>query len=1581
MRRTFFGLCLFLFAFSTLAQTTGIPPFGSFDAGRFDTVNVGNLNTNFSIPIVSTPGRVTPFNLSIIYDSLIWRNAGQSGGWVPVTDNAGNAIWGWKTTWPLGDLLFKHTVTNVLKKCSIDNYQYLTTERYDNYTYRDTQGTTHPFPTFWQEVTNGCTGSVTDTSQLTGNATDGSGYYIDINLLDNPTAWTASGLSVKTNAEDTNGNITTKVVVNGNETDWTDTAGRTAVRVVTNGSNTEYHYKDQGGNDQFFTLKRQLYSIKTAFACTNIPDYNTGGTLPQVNLPYEFDLPNGQKYQFTYEPTPNSTGFYTGRIRQITLPTGGTITYTYPTTPNNGINCADGTAINLSRAISDGTNTGTWNYVRNLTNGTSTITVPQLTDTPNGNDIVYTFGGTGEISRKIYGNSPGTNLLRTINTTWAANGTPATQVTILEDGARQSEVDTTFDSNGLLDSVSEYDYGQSVRGSLIRTTTLTYQTGSAYTSRKMINLVTQKLVKDANNVTQFRQDINYDENGYVNATCITGAAQHDDTSYGCSFATRGLPTSVIGYANASAGTGALTQHISYDSLGNAVSVTDAAGNATSISYTDNYSDSTNHSSYAQPTTVTRPTTSGNTHVSHTSYYYNFALPYQVTDENGRISTFSYDLLRRSLSATDPTNAVVNFSYTGSTSAEATLNFNSGNSTVDSLATADPLGRVQVQQVRQAPSSSTFDSVQRDYDLVGRVRRTSTPYSGTAGQTNATSASTTTFDVLGRPSSITDANNGTASYTYSLNDVLVTIGPAPSGESTKRRQLEYDGVGRLTSVCELTGGTGSGSCAQKSSQSGFWTKYTYDILDNLTGVTQNAQSTGSQQTRSYVFDSLSRLTSETNAESGTTSYYYDVAPAAPGLTCVYGAGGGLPGNTGNYPGDLAKKYDANGNTTCFSYDALHRATGVTYGGPNAASNKYFVYDSATVNGAVMQNTKGRLAEAMTCPPGQLCGTITDVGFSYTARGEVSDLYESTPHSGGYYHLNQTYWPHGLSNQLSGLPGVPTISYGVDGEGRASAVSASAGQNPVTSVSYNNASLPTQVNFGSGDNDIFAYDSATLRMTQFKFNVGTSSLSLTGNLTWNPNGTLGQLALTDQFNSADTQTCNYAHDDLTRIASANCGAAASQTFSYDAFGNISKSGSPYAFQPTYTAATNRFATIPGATPSYDANGNVTGDGSHTYAWDADGRPVTLDTVGLTFDALGRMVEQNRSGSYTEIVYGPGGDKLALMNGQLLVKAFVPLPGGATAVYTSSGLDHYRHSDWLGSTRLTSSPSRTYVSSTAYAPYGEPYAQSGTQDLSFTGEGQDTVSGDYDFLFREYSIQGRWPSPDPAGLAAVDPTNPQSWNRYAYVMDDPLALADPFGLWALPCDPKKEDCPPPGSPADPLNPDLPNPDPGGLAEKCGPNMHLEPVPFGQARCVPGQQAGEYQRDPKPRGPTIGPARRNPSPPNKGPDCIPSVFNQNCKRPTCLLVFLDASEAADPFKGYLPPNADEAAKVAAATAVTQRVVARGLVQPLSSRFVRLALLAGEVAADAILILPTAYQGSVGLYAEYKARKEGTCRTAWESK
>ena len=369
----------------------------------------------------------------------------------------------------------------------------------------------------------------------------------------------------------------------------------------------------------------------------------------------------------------------------------------------------------------------------------------------------------------------------------------------------------------------------------------------------------------------------------------------------------------------------------------------------------------------------------------------------------------------------------------------------------------------------------------------------------------------------------------------------------------------------------------------------------------------------------------------------------------------------------------KKVDPQGTTTCFTYDALHRNTSITYSGGYASvtPNKYFVYDAATVNGTAMTNVKARLAEAYTGS-----SKTTDLGFSYTARGEVSDVYQLTPHSSpSYYHVSQTYWPHGApTSWATNITGLPTISYGgtinsivgLDPEGRITQVTASTGQNPVTGVNYNPYGTPPQrtVTFGSGDSDVFNYDPQTFRMTQYQFNVGTSGSSDKGILTWNANSTLQKLAITDGFSSTtDTQTCTYGYDDMVRITSANCGSVEAQTFTYDPFGNIDFRGNPrQLLQPIYTITRNRISTVGSTTAQYDNNGNVLNDGVNTYTWDADGNSITVDSVGATFDALDRMVEQNRSSVYTEIVYSPTGAKLALMSGstgQTLQNAFIGLP----------------------------------------------------------------------------------------------------------------------------------------------------------------------------------------------------------------------------------------------------------------------------------------------------------------------------------
>ncbi len=83
--------------------------------------------------------------------------------------------------------------------------------------------------------------------------------------------------------------------------------------------------------------------------------------------------------------------------------------------------------------------------------------------------------------------------------------------------------------------------------------------------------------------------------------------------------------------------------------------------------------------------------------------------------------------------------------------------------------------------------------------------------------------------------------------------------------------------------------------------------------------------------------------------------------------------------------------------------------------------------------------------------------------------------------------------------------------------------------------------------------------------------------------------------------------------------------------------------------------------------------------------------------------------------------------------------------------------------------------------YLPFGELNStDSGITTHEFTGNEQDAETNLAHTQFRQYSSSmARWMTPDPAGLAAVDPTDPQTWNRYAYVRNIPVILSDSLGL----------------------------------------------------------------------------------------------------------------------------------------------------------------------------------------------------------
>jgi RHS repeat-associated protein len=334
-------------------------------------------------------------------------------------------------------------------------------------------------------------------------------------------------------------------------------------------------------------------------------------------------------------------------------------------------------------------------------------------------------------------------------------------------------------------------------------------------------------------------------------------------------------------------------------------------------------------------------------------------------------------------------------------------------------------------------------------------------------------------------------------------------------------------------------------------------------------------------------------------------------------------------------------------------------------------------------------------------------------------------------------------------------------------------------------------------GHGDRESFQYDPNSGRMTNWTSAAGTNSQA--GTLTWNPNGTLQSLLVTGQ------PTCSYAYDDLARLAGINCGGGNwAQNFGYDFFNNLTKAvptgNTGTSFQPTYGAG-NHISSVGSQTIVYDNLGNTKTDNlGNAYLYDAESRPQTVNGLAMTVDAMNRTVEMQTGSGSQEILYTATGQKFALMNGQTVQKYFVPLTAGIQAVYNASGLQYYRHADWLGSSRFGGTPTGGVQYTLAYAPFGETTLENGTVDRSYTGQTQDTVAGStglYDFQFRQHaSSQGRWLVPDPAGLAAVDPTNPQTWNRYAYVGNSPLNTIDPLGLqgaWHCAGPHKDGDCDP--------------------------------------------------------------------------------------------------------------------------------------------------------------------------------------------
>ncbi len=112
-------------------------------------------------------------------------------------------------------------------------------------------------------------------------------------------------------------------------------------------------------------------------------------------------------------------------------------------------------------------------------------------------------------------------------------------------------------------------------------------------------------------------------------------------------------------------------------------------------------------------------------------------------------------------------------------------------------------------------------------------------------------------------------------------------------------------------------------------------------------------------------------------------------------------------------------------------------------------------------------------------------------------------------------------------------------------------------------------------------------------------------------------------------------------------------------------------------------------------------------------------------------------------------------------------------------------YYHGDYLGSARLLSSENGYPVWQAAYLPFGQEWnPQITVNNYKFTGKERDPESGLDNFIARYNSSSlGRFMSPDPDNAGAID-EDPQTWNAYSYVRNNPLRYTDPDGTHVRIC-----------------------------------------------------------------------------------------------------------------------------------------------------------------------------------------------------
>lgn len=809
---------------------------------------------------------------------------------------------------------------------------------------------------------------------------------------------------------------------------------------------------------------------------------------------------------------------------------------------------------------------------------------------------------------------------------------------------------------------------------LVNDPTVDASTRAAYRARNLLGLPTSTRVKDGAGNVIAKTAVTYDQFDAAHYPLLTypSVSSWADPQTGV----RGLATTANVWLNTTDTW--LSTHVQYDQCGSPRKTWDANNNQSEVAYSAAYQ-------YAYPTQTTSaaPDPTGGYGsaaglTASTVYDFSTGLITSATDANGQTTSYSYaddagsvDPFDRLMKVERPDGGWTKYNY-GSNEwgdyVHTRVLIDSSGRETDSYDYTDGLGRpYRSFRYENQDTSKPWLTVDTEYDALGRVARASAPYRSTGSDQAMFSGGRwveTSYDALSRVTTVTTRPDG-AAVTTSYAGQYVTV----RDQAGKVRRSMTDALGRLVRLDEPDAQGSNLDDAQGNPVQP--TSYGYDALGNLRAVTQGAQ------TRTFAYDSLSRLTSATNPESGTVSYTYDAN------------------------GNLKTKTDARGVVATYTYDALNRNTLIAYSDGTPGVKR--TYDKSLSNGL------GRLRADYTWDGNNTYYTHSKVD-NYDAAGRPLDRHQFFCPGGAWgpdFATTLTYDLAGAVTSVS-YPSGHAVSYNYDAAGRLGDVVKANATLPAMSgnlggeqrayaseVRYDESGGMSQERFGA-DTPVYNKHFYNGRGQLAEIRVSTYAITAPAKeKDWNRglilnvysaapaggatesgadnNGNLRKQMISvpydDQISGSWDSSLIYDYDALNRLKQVREVRAGAnqwvQRFDYDRWGNrtINASATTNApstqFDAGESAAANRLY-APGDTAlpmgqrqmRYDAAGNLTYDvytGAGGRAYDAENRMVSAQAGGsrsavYTYDAGGLRVK--RSDGFAEVwqVYGLGGELLA-------------------------------------------------------------------------------------------------------------------------------------------------------------------------------------------------------------------------------------------------------------------------------------------------------------------------------------------------